>query len=135
DQDSNHALPPAGVHILQLDAFSAYLPLGLSMELVSKSNTPLPRRMYDRSEDVFVRLKTEDAYPSGEFWIWTEHHDTDHVERHGPIPATSGEIDIAVPSLYLPGKIILTVDYVSEGHRWLSDSWELSGGWLRVNFS
>lgn len=128
------SMSSSSVEILQLDAYSAYVPLQMTMEIMSKSSEPLPRKMFDRSEVTSVRLVIPDVYPAGEFWISARHHDTGRVERHGPIPSTSRETEVVVTNLELPGKTTLTVDYYSEGHRWLSESWDLSGGWLRGTF-
>jgi hypothetical protein len=123
----------AVVELAELEAYGDYVPVDVELELVSDSQPAILRGGgYERTEQPAMRLSIPGVLPGGEFWVRVCHHDTGVLKELGPLRATANEIVVPFPPLELPGQATITLEYVSEGHRWFSRTWDISVGWVSV---
>ncbi len=136
-EESAARTPPAGhatagVHVSGFDVYSEYVPVASRLEVASEATPHLAFGMFDRDESIFIRLVAPGARPDAAYWLRARHHDTGEQERLGPIHVTDDETRLPPILLHLPGKTTLTLEYVADGHVWLTSATDVSIGWLNV---
>lgn len=132
------ARAPAGVAVgvVGLDVYSTYVPVGAKLELAPESKPAVSLiGTFERTEALLIHLTSPGALPDGEYRIRAANHDTGISSELGPIRATAAQMSLPYPLLELPGQATLTLEYLSDGHRWFSHTSELSVGWLRADFA
>ena len=91
--------------------------------------------IFGRTEALLIHLATPGALPDGEYRIRAIHHDTGAQSELEPIRATAPRMSFLYPLVDLPGQATLTLDYWSDGHRWFTDTTEVSIGWIQADLA
>lgn len=126
---------PASLTVDGLDVMSAFLPVGADWTtgLISDSNALLPAWRFSFDEDFVVRLSQPTGSVDGTFRLVSEGRDSTRVL--GTFTDLGPDTRLSIPASELPlGTSTLVLEYLVDGHVYLSDVRQVTTGNARFQF-